>query len=125
MADDFSSRVRTLAGFADDEDARRAAEAVLGALGAHLSGAAARDLAAGLPEPYARPLTQTGGTATAAGMDEFYAAVERQSGLHDAPAAVGAVLRALAEAADRGAVEAAREQLPAELQGLLKSAVGV
>jgi hypothetical protein len=52
-------------------------------------------------------------------MDEFYAAVSERSGLLEAAGAVGAVLRAVAETADPDAVESAREQLPAELRGLL------
>ena len=52
-------------------------------------------------------------------MDEFYAAVSERSGLLEAAGAVGAVLRAVAETADAGAVASAREQLPTELRGLL------
>jgi uncharacterized protein (DUF2267 family) len=123
MAEDFSRRVRQLAGFADDEDARRVATAVLGALGSHLTGPAARQLAEPLPEVFAMPLTQADEAARGGGMDEFYTAVEERSGLRDAPAAVGAVLRALAETADPDAIRSAREQLPAELRLLLETDV--
>jgi uncharacterized protein (DUF2267 family) len=123
MPEEFSNRVRELAGFADAEDARRVATAVLGALGSQLTGSAARQLAAPLPEAFAQPLTQTDEVAHGGGMDEFYTAVEERSGLRDAPAAVGAVLRALAETADPGAVSSAREQLPAELRILLETGV--
>jgi uncharacterized protein (DUF2267 family) len=119
MPEDFSRRVRELAGLADDEDARRVSTAVLAALGSRLTGAVARRLAEPLPAPFALPLTQAGEVAHGGGMDEFYAAVERRSGLRDAPAAVGAVLRAVAETADADAVHAAREQLPEELRPLL------
>src|SRR5829696_8291850 len=125
MDEDFSGRVRELAGLADDGDARRVAIAVLGALGAHLTGSSARELAASLPEPFALPLTETGEAGQAGGMDEFYAAVSKRSGLHDAAGAVGAVLRALAETADPDAVRSAREQLPTELRGLLDTSVRV
>jgi uncharacterized protein (DUF2267 family) len=121
MPDDFTRRVRTLAGLADDEDARRVATAVLGAVGDHLTGASARALADGLPEPIAQPLAETGETAKPASVDEFYADVERRSGLRDAPAAVGAVLRTLAETADAGAIGSAREQLPDALRALLQT----
>jgi uncharacterized protein (DUF2267 family) len=119
MPDDFSSRVRELAGLADNGDAHRISVAVLGALADHLTGSAARALADDLPEPFAQPLTQSGEVGEAGGMDEFYAAVSERSGLRDAAGAVGAVLRALAETADAGAVASAREQLPTELRGLL------
>ncbi len=119
MPDAFSSRVRELAGLADNGDAHRISVAVLGALADHLTGPAARALADDLPEPFAQPLTQTGNVAAPGGMDEFYAAVSERSGLWDAAGAVGAVLRAVAETADPYAVDSAREQLPAELRGLL------
>jgi uncharacterized protein (DUF2267 family) len=119
MPDVFSSRVRELAGLADNGDAHRVSIAVLGALAEHLTGSSARALAEGLPEPFAQPLTQTGETGEPGGMDEFYAAVSERSGLLDAAGAVGAVLRAVAETADAGAVESAREQLPSELRALL------
>jgi uncharacterized protein (DUF2267 family) len=121
MQDVFSSRVRELAGLADVRDAHRISIAVLGALADHLTGASARALAEQLPEPFAQPLTQAGETAEPGGMDEFYAAVSERSGLLDAAGAVGAVLRTLAELADADAVESAREQLPAELRGLLET----
>jgi uncharacterized protein (DUF2267 family) len=123
MSDDFTARVRELAGLADDEDARRVAVAVLEALGSHLEGAAARRLAESLPEAYAQPLDQPDEVANPGGMDEFFAAVEQRSGLRDSPAAVGSVLRALAETADPDAVRSAREQLPAELRILLETDV--
>jgi uncharacterized protein (DUF2267 family) len=123
MAEDFSRRVRELAGFADAEDARRVATAVLGALGSHLTGSAARELAEPLPEAFALPLTQTDEVARGGGLDEFYAAVEERSGLRDAPGAVGAVLRTLAETADPVALRSAREQLPAELRSLMETDV--
>jgi uncharacterized protein (DUF2267 family) len=119
MQDDFSTRVRELAGLADNGDAHRIAIAVLGALGDHLTGSAARELAAGLPEPYAQPLTQTEETGEPGGMDEFYATVADRSGLQDAAGAVGGVMRALAETAGPEAVQSARAQLPAELRALL------
>ena len=119
MPDVFSSRVRELAGLADNGDAHRISVAVLGTLADHLTGSAARALADDLPEPFAQPLTQTDETGEPGGMDEFYAAVSERSGLYDAAGAVGAVLRTLAETADAGAVESAREQLPAELRPLL------
>ncbi|HEX6026267.1 MAG TPA: DUF2267 domain-containing protein [Solirubrobacter sp.] len=121
MQDDFSTRVRTLAGLADNGDARRISIAVLGALAEHLTGASARALAEDLPEPYAQPLTQAGETAEPGGMDEFYAAVSDRSGLLDAAGAVGAVMRTLAETANPDAVVSAREQLPEELRGLLET----
>ena len=123
MPDVFSSRVRELAGLADNGDAHRISVAVLGTLADHLTGPAARALADDLPEPFAQPLTQTGESGEPGGMDEFYAAVSERSGLYDAAGAVGAVLRTLAETADAGAVESAREQLPAELRPLLALAV--
>ena len=119
MPDVFSSRVRELAGLADNGDAHRISIAVLGALADHLTGSAARALAEDLPEAFALPLKQTGETGEPGGMDEFYAAVSERSGLYDAAGAVGAVLRALAETADPIAVVSAREQLPTELRGLL------
>ena len=121
MSDDFSTRVRELAGLADDQDVERVATAVLSALGDHLTGPTARRLAEGLPEPYALPLLQTGELAEPDGLDRFYAAIEERSGLHDAPAAVGAVLRALAESAPPDAVREATEQLPDELTALLQA----
>jgi uncharacterized protein (DUF2267 family) len=119
MAEVFSSRVRELAGLADDGDAHRISIAVLGALADRLTGSAARALAGDLPEAFALPLTQTGEVGEPGGMDEFYAAVSERSGLYDGAGAVGAVLRALAETADANAVASAREQLPTELRGLL------
>jgi uncharacterized protein (DUF2267 family) len=53
------------------------------------------------------------------GLDRFYSVVEERSGLKDAPAAVGSVLRALAETAPEAAVREATEQLPDELTALL------
>ena len=100
MPDVFSSRVRELAGLADNGDAHRISLAVLGALADHLTGSAARALADDLPEPFALPLTQTGEVGEPGGMDEFYAAVSERSGLLDAAGAVGAVLRAARR--DRG-----------------------
>jgi uncharacterized protein (DUF2267 family) len=117
MADEFSTRVRTLAGLADDHDVERVTTAVLATVGEQLSGPAARRLAEGLPEPFARPLLQTGELAEPKSMDDFYAAVAERSGFRDAP--VAPVLRALAETADREAVASAREQLPSELGALL------
>ena len=121
MSDDFATRVRTLAGLANDEDVHRVATAVLAAVGDRLSGPSARRLAEGLPERFALPLLQTGEVAEPGGMDEFYAAVSERSGIVEAPAAVGSVLRALAETADPDALESAREQLPEELRALLQS----
>jgi uncharacterized protein (DUF2267 family) len=119
MSDDFSPRVRELAGLADDQDVERVATAVLSALADQLSGPAARRLAEGLPEPYALPLLQAGEVAEPGGLDRFYAVVEERSGLREAPAAVGAVLRALAETAPAPALQDATEQLPDELTALL------
>jgi uncharacterized protein (DUF2267 family) len=120
MSDDFSPRVRELAGLADDQDVERVATAVLSALAGQLSGPTARRLAEGLPEPYALPLLQAGEVAEPGGVDRFYSEVEERSGLKDAPAAVGAVLRALAETAPGAAVSSAAEQLPDELVPLLQ-----
>lgn len=118
MHDDFSTRVRELAGLADNGDARRVSIAVLGALAGQLSDASARALAADLPEAHAQALTEAGASG---GIDEFYAEVAERSGLHEAGGAVGAVLRALAEHADPRAVASARRQLPDELRTLLET----
>src|SRR3954469_3572451 len=119
MSDEFSDRVRELAGLADDQDVDRVATAVLGALADQLSGPAPRRLAEGLPEQYALPLLQAGEVAEPGGLDRFYSVVEERSGLKDAPAAVGAVRGALAGTAPDEAVRDATEQLPDELVPLL------
>jgi uncharacterized protein (DUF2267 family) len=124
MSDDFSTRVRELAGLADDQDVERVATAVLSALADQLSGPSARRLAEGLPQAYALPLLQAGEVAEPGGLDRFYSVVEERSGLQDAPAAVGAVLRALAETAREEAVRDATEQLPDELVPLLHAPSG-
>jgi uncharacterized protein (DUF2267 family) len=118
MADDFSPRVRELAGLADDQDVERVSTAVLSALADQLSGPTARRLAEGLPEAFARPLLQAGEVAEPGGADRFYSVVEERSGLRDVP--VAAVLQAVAETAPGEVVRDACEQLPEELVPLLQ-----
>ena len=91
MPDAFTSRVRELAGLADDGDARRISVAVLGALADHLTEIRRAALADDLPERSRSRSCDRRGAASRGGMDEFYAAVSERSGLRDAAGAVGAV----------------------------------
>ena len=94
--------------------------AVLGALGSHSRAPRRDSWPSRSPRQFALPLTQTDEVGHGGGMDEFYAAVEERSGLRDAPAAVGAVLRALAETADPPPSVGSRAA-PDELRSLLNS----
>lgn len=121
-ADQFADTVRERAGLPDRSEADRAAADVLAVLGGQLTGAAARRLAEGLPDRYRAPLTQGGEVAGAGGLEEFYAAVAARSpgSADEVPALVAGVLRALVEVTAPAAVDAAREQLTAELRTLLQ-----
>jgi uncharacterized protein (DUF2267 family) len=120
--EEFSRAVATRApDLRSPEAILTAANAVLGALGTYVSGAAAETLAASLPSELSSALR--GGSRQAQGGESggFFAAVAaREATAADVAAGhVQAVFRAIAQTADPQSVRSVRDQLTSELQALL------
>jgi uncharacterized protein (DUF2267 family) len=108
-------------GFDSLEGTLAACNAVLGELGAYVSGAAAERLAASLPDQIGSALSGASKQAEGGESRAFIAGVAARERVDPASAGehVQAVFRAVAQMADPEAVRAVRDQLTPELRVLL------
>jgi uncharacterized protein (DUF2267 family) len=119
-ARDFIRRVAQRAGL-DEEQARRATEAVLETFGERIAGGEAEDLAALLPEPLATPLLRPGGDPEPIPLADFLSRVARREGELPGIARehARAVLATLREAVSVEEWRDTEAELPREYRALL------
>ncbi|MEW2221087.1 DUF2267 domain-containing protein [Streptomyces sp. NPDC006990] len=118
--DEFLAQVRDRGGYADQNEAREATEAVLTVLAQRIGADEAQDLADQLPAPLDLPLRGSGADADTSGevfgLDEFHRRVADRSRSQPETAKqhAAAVLSTLPQAVSAGQIRHVRTQLPDE-----------
>ncbi|MEV5433654.1 DUF2267 domain-containing protein [Streptomyces sp. NPDC052701] len=115
--DEFLAQVRDRGEYADQEEAAKVSEAVLGVLAGRIIPAEAKDLAAQLPAPLDAKVTAAAGERPESyGVEEFCRRVAERAGGHERTAQwdAGAVLTTVADLVSPGELDQLLGQLPAD-----------